>query len=185
MRSLMIALLTTALTAAEPWHAITAPTITTQTEAAALVMLAYRMTAEQQVRLWDFNNVQVARVGEEVVIRCDEATYRLTDNDLLEPWPISAEESIEPATPADQERAALNVLAGQCTNLPLAPSQVTIAVETSGGWSIKWGTTANSGSGIHVGGTSPSSSPYQWGRRSCAYRCHWRSGTLRAPKGSG
>ena len=85
MRTLTLTLLTTALTVAltavEPWHAITAPTITTQTEAAALVMLAYRVTAEQQVRLSNSSDVQVARVGAEVVVRCDEATYRLTDND--------------------------------------------------------------------------------------------------------
>ena len=53
MRSILLALLVTslvtALTAAEPWHVISAPTITTQAEATALVLLAYRVTAEQQV----------------------------------------------------------------------------------------------------------------------------------------
>ena len=106
-------------------------------------------------------------------------------DDLLEPWPISAKESVTPATTADQERAALNLLAGQCSNLPLVPSQLSIAGEQSGGWSIKWGTTANGGSGIEVGGTNPSSSPYMWGHNSCSSRCGWRSGSLRVPKGSG
>lgn len=95
VRTLMLALLTTTLTAAEPWHAIAAPTITTQSVAAALVMLAYRMTAEQLLRLSDFSDVQVARVGAEVVVRCHEATYRLRDSDLLEFWPISDEDSDE------------------------------------------------------------------------------------------
>ena len=185
MRTLMLAMLTTSLTAVEPWTAITAPTITTQTEAAALVMLAYRVTAEQQVRLSTSSEVQVARVGAEVVVRCDETTYRLTDHDLLEPWPISAEESVTPATTADQERAALNVLAGQCLNLPLIPSQLSIAGEQSDGWSIQWGPTANRGSGIRVGGTNPSSSPYMWFSRSCSSRCGWGSAIRRAPKGSG
>lgn len=185
MRFVLLALLNTALTGAEPWHAISAPTITTQAEAAALVMLAYRVTAEQQVQMSDFGDVQVARVGAEVVVRCDQGTYRLTDNDLLEPWPISAEESVAPATIADQERAAFNVLAGKCRNLPLVPTQITIAAEPSGGWNIKWGPTAKGGSGIRVGGTTPSSSPYRWGRGSWGHRCCGSSRTLRTPKGSG
>ena len=132
-----------------------------------------------------FSDIQVARLRPAVVARCDEATYRLTDNDLLEPWPISADETVAPATTADQERTALNVLAGQRSNLPLFPSQVTITAELSGGWNIEWGPTVQSGSGIRVGGATASSSLYMWGRGSWEHRCCGFSRTRRTPMGSG
>ena len=173
------------LSASEPWQLLDSPLITSAADAQALVVLAYRSTAAGVPDVfYDFTEKTCARVGEELVVRNFDDTYRITATGLLESWPTSAEEVVAPASEADRQRASWAVAAATCRNLPLNAHLVRITATPAGGWDIRWAIEKNHGCGIHVGpGQTGMFREFIW-RAGCERACHCGFSQV-SPQGAG